>query len=202
MSISSQTAGDPNQVPPVPVRRFTFDEYHRMIDAGILREGDPYELLEGWIVPKMTRNPPHDLALGLAEDEISKRLPPSWFRRGQSAATTQDSEPEPDITIVRGNRRDYDQRHPHPQDIGMTVEVASSLQHDRAVKGRIYARAAIPIYWVINIPDHQVEVYTNPTGPCPAPHYQQRRDYRAGDTVPLVLDGQQVGMIAVRDLLP
>ena len=85
----------------------------------------------------------------------------------------------------------------------MAVEVAdSSLQPDRTVKGRIYARAAIPLYWIINVPDHQIEVYTDPTGPCPNPNNQQRRDYRAGDSVPLVLDGQEIGSIPVNDLLP
>jgi Uma2 family endonuclease len=203
MSTGPYTTGEFYQVPPVPVRRFTVAEYQQMIQAGILREGDPYELLEGWIVPKMTRNPPHDLALGLAEDEIGRRLPPNWFRRGQSAATTPDSMPEPDITVVRGKRRDFGERHPTAAEIGMVVEVAdTSLHQDRDVKDKIYARARIPVYWIINIPDHQVEVYTDPTGPDPAPGYRQRRDYRPGESVPLILDGQEVDQIPVRDLLP
>jgi hypothetical protein len=64
-----------------------------MIEAGVLREGEPVELIDGWIVAKMIRNPPHDLALGLAEDELASRLPPGWFRRDQSAVTTTESEP-------------------------------------------------------------------------------------------------------------
>jgi Uma2 family endonuclease len=152
---------------------FTVEEYHRLIQAGILQKGEPFELLEGWIVPKMTRNPPLALAASLAEDEISRRLPPHWFRRGQSAVTTADSEPEPDVSVVSGNRRDYLHRHPGPQDMGLVVEVAdSSLDQDRTVKARLYARAAIPVYWIINIPEQQVEVYTDPTGPGPDPHYR------------------------------
>jgi Uma2 family endonuclease len=187
----------------VPVRRFTVDEYHRLIKAGILREGDPYELLEGWIVPKMTRNPPHDLSLGLTEDEIDRCLPPGWFRRDQSAVSTADSEPEPDVGIVRGTRRDYRDRHPGPQDMGLVVEVSdASLYQDRTVKSCVYARANIPVYWIINIPDRQVEVYTDPTGPGISPSYRQRRDYREGESVPLILDGQEVGQIPVANLLP
>ncbi len=191
------------QPPPLPVRRFTVAEYHQMIVAGILREDEPVELLEGWLVLKMTRNPPHDLAVGLLEDEIIRCLPAGWFRRGQCAVTTADSEPEPDVAVARGQRRDYGTRHPGPGDLALAAEVAdSSLEGDRTIKARIYARASIPTYWIVNLPDHQVEVYTNPTGPTAEPHYQQQQVYRPGDLVPLVLDGQEVARIAVTDLLP
>lgn len=187
----------------MPVRRFTVDEYHRMIDTGILREGDPVELLEGWLVLKMTRNPPHDVALSLTDDEISKRLPDDLFCRIQMAITTADSEPEPDIAVVRGPRRTYRARHPQPLEILMLVEVAdASLDSDRKDKGRVYARVNIPIYWIVNIPDNPVEVYTDPTGPGDLPAYRQRRDYGPTETVPLILDGVEVGQIPVRDLLP
>lgn len=190
-------------LPEVPVRRFTVEEYHRMLAAGILQEDEPIELLEGLLVPKMTRNPPHDLALGLLEDAINRCLPSGWFRRGQSAVTTTDSEPEPDLAVVRGQRRDYTQRHPKPQDVGLAVEVADSgLDRDRNIKGRVYARSGIPIYWIVNVPDRQIEVYTNPTGPTADPSYTRQEIYRAGDLVPLVLDGQEVARIAVVDLLP
>lgn len=189
--------------PPVPVRRFTVEEYHRMIDAGILQEGEPIELLEGFLVPKMTRNPPHDLAVGLLEDEINRCLPEGWFRRGQCAVTTADSEPEPDVAVARGQRRDYGTRHPSSEDLALAAEVAdSSLDRDRTIKTRIYARAAIPTYWIVNLPANQIEVYTNPTGPTTNPQYQQHQIYRPGDHVPLVLDGQEVARIAVVDLLP
>src|SRR5262249_55940429 len=111
-------------IPPLPVRRFTADEYHRMIESGVLHEGEGGDLLDGWVVPKMTRNPAHDLSLGLTEDEITRLLPAGWFRRDQSAVTTPESEPEPDVGVVRGRRRDYRDRHPGPQDLGLVVEVS------------------------------------------------------------------------------
>ena len=193
----------PGLPPPWPVRRFTVDEYHRMMRNGILPAGEPCELLDGWIVTKMTRSPLHDLALGLAEDEIGRRLPPIWFRRGQSAVTTTESEPEPDLAVIRGRRRDYDTHHPGPADTGLVVEIAdSSLSQDRAVKGGLYARAGIPVYWIVNLVDRTLEVYADPTGPAPTPGYRQRRDYRAGDFVPFVLDGVEIDRIAVSDFLP
>jgi Uma2 family endonuclease len=198
-----QPANGLTGVPPLPVRRFTVAEYHRMIEAGILREGEPYELLDGWIVPKMTRNPPHDLALGLVEDAVGRLLPADWFRRDQSALSSVQSEPEPDVAVVRGRRRDYGARHPGPDDLGLVVEVAdSSLDRDRAVKGPLYAQAGIPVYWLVNLREARVEVYSDPTGPDPAPAYRRRQDYGVADEVPLVLDGVEVGRIPVRELLP
>ena len=98
----------PAIVPPLPVRRFTVEEYHQMIQAGVLGEDDDVELLEGWIVPKMARNPAHDAVVSMVMvDVLTPRLPKGWFCRGQSAITTADSEPEPDVAVVRGSTRDY-----------------------------------------------------------------------------------------------
>jgi Uma2 family endonuclease len=187
----------------VPIRRFTVDEYHRLLAAGILPDGENTELLAGIIVPHMTRNAAHDGSVGATADAIRRRLPAGWTDHVQSALTTADSEPEPDVTIVRGGPRDWFTRHPGPQDTGLVVEVAdTSLPGDRTLKAEVYAGAAIPIYWIVNLVDGRVEVYTNPTGPGPAPRYQQRDDYRPGDAVPLVLDGVEIARIPVGDLLP
>jgi hypothetical protein len=122
--------------------------------------------------------------------------------RIQSAVTTDDSEPEPDIAAVRGPARRYLRRHPEPADIATLIEIAeSSLHYDRQVKGPIYARAKIPIYWIINLVDNQVEVYTNPVGGA-NPRYRQRRVFGIDDIVPLVIDGREITGIAVSDLLP
>lgn len=191
------------QMPPEPVRRLTVAEYHKMIKAGIFDDDDPFELLEGWLVPKMPRNPPHDLTIGLAEDAIAMRLPTGWTHRSQTGMTTSDSEPEPDVTVVRGPRRRYYQHHPGPGDTAVAVEVSdSSLHRDQVIKQRIYARAKIPVYWIINLVDRRIEVYTNPTGPRGKPRYRHRQDYGPNDEVPLVLDGKEIDRIPVRELLP
>jgi Uma2 family endonuclease len=191
------------QLPPEPVRRFTVEEYHQMIQSGVLKEDEPFELLEGWLIPKMTRNPPHGLAVALLEYELDRRLPGDWFRRGQSAVTTPDSEPEPDAAVVRGPLRRYAQQHPTPQDMTLVIEVAdSSLQRDRTTKARLYARAGIPVYWIVNIPEMHVEAYTDPSGPGDEPAYRQRRDYGLDEALPLVIEGREVATIPVRDLLP
>lgn len=184
-------------------RRFTVDQYHRLIEDGHLTEDDDLELIEGYLVHKMARNAPHDIAIELADEQVRTRLPLGWRIRIQSAVTLPDSEPEPDIAIVRGAARSRSQRHPSSSDVGQLIEVsASTLDGDRADKCRIYARANIAIYWIINLVDRQIEVYSQPTGPTPAPAYANRQDYRSGDSVPLVLDGVTVGAIAVDDVMP
>lgn len=186
--------------PPVPVRRFSVEEYHRLILDGYFGEDERVELLEGWIVPKMTRNPAHDVAIDLAQEVLRGLVPEGWRVRGQSAVTMPDSEPEPDLAVVRGRARDYRDRHPGPDDMALVVEVAdSSLGRDRGLKRKIYARAGVPAYWIVNLVDRTVEVYSEPEE---SGAYRQRRDYRAGERLPVVLDGQVVGEVDPEALLP
>ncbi len=192
-----------NELPLLPMRKFTVDEYHKMAQAGVFKSGDPFELLEGWIVTKMTRNPPHDATIQIVNRLLRQHLPPGWDIRIQSAVTTADSEPEPDLAAVQGSERTYLHRHPGPADVALLVEVAdSSLAQDREEKGRIYARAAIGIYWIVNLVDEQIEVYTSPSGAAPLPSYHQRRDYPPGESLPFVLQGREIASIPVRELLP
>lgn len=203
MTVLSHAASKLVQLPPEPVRRLTVAEYHQMIEAGILREDDPFELLEGWLVPKTTRKAPHDACVSLVEEAVGDRLPPDWFRRVQAALTTRDSGPEPDLAVVRGRRRDYARRHPEGKDTALVVEVAdTTLERDRTFKARLYARAGIPVYWVINLVDSEVEVFTEPVGSGSRAHYRQHQAYARGASVPLVVAGREIDMIAVDDLLP
>ena len=184
-------------------RRFSVAEYHRLIELGILTEDDNLELLEGYLVHKMSRNPPHDAAIQKGMKRWLRLLPPGWDLRVQSAITLTDSEPEPDFAIGRGDENAYVSRHPTPADIGLVVEVSdSTLPGDRDDKGRIYARAGIDCYWIVNLIDRQIEVYTSPSGPVPDPRFAQRADYRPGDTISLSLGGSTLVQVAAQDLLP
>ncbi len=189
--------------PYASLRRFTVDEYHQMIDAGILDEDDNVELLEGFVVLKMLRNPSHDWTIQLVSEYLSQVLPGRWTVRVQMAVTLPDSVPEPDVAFARGDKRSYLTKHPQPADLGLVVEVANTtLAGDRAEKGRIYARAGIPAYWIVNLVDHQVEVYTQPSGPAVVPAYGQRQDFKPGDSLTLTIDGAAVGTIPAAELLP
>ncbi|HUG94262.1 MAG TPA: Uma2 family endonuclease [Planctomycetaceae bacterium] len=183
--------------------RFSVDQYHRMIAAGVFGPDDRAELLDGWVIPKMPHNPPHDATIQVAEDALRQALSTGWRVRVQLAMTTDDSEPEPDLAVVRGHVRSYSQRHARPADIGVVIEVAdSTLLQDRSVKGPLYARARVAVYWIINLIDESVEVYSDPTGPSSAPVFRTQQTYGRGDSVPLVLDSAQIALIPVDDLLP
>jgi Uma2 family endonuclease len=187
---------------PGPLRRFSVDEYHRLRDSGFFDDDERYELLEGWIATKMTRKPPHDAVIDLLADLLRAMLPPGLRVRVKSAITTCDSEPEPDLAVVRGHPRDYLDHHPGPGEIALLVEVAdSSVDRDRA-KARIYARAGIATYWIVNLPERLVEVYTAPSGDTAAPRYHRREDFAPGVEVPLVVDGRAIGALAATEILP
>lgn len=183
--------------------RLSVAEYHRMLDVGILQEGERIELLEGCLVPRMTQKPPHASALQLTRKPIEARLPTGWTARIQLPVTLTDSEPEPDIAVVRGADRDFLTRHPGPADVGLVVEVSeTTLDSDRDQKVRIYARANIPEYWIVNLVDNQVEIYTQPSGPTANPGYAQCRIFAPTDQLSFALDGTLLGHILVAEMLP
>jgi Uma2 family endonuclease len=185
------------------IPRFSVARYQRMIEAGVLTPADKVELLENHLVLKMPKNPPHDGTIDLVKAGLPSRLPAGWMLRVQQTIVLPDSQPEPDFAVVRGNARSYLQRHPGPADVGLLIEVAdSSLLRDQRDKTRIYARASIPTYWIVNLVDQRIEVYAQPSGPTAVPAYGSFQTYRPGDDVPLVLDGNAVGSVPVADLLP
>ena len=186
------------------VRRFTLAEYHTLIDVGVLKPGDPYELLNGVIKFKMPQNTPHASTSSKLEKRLWKMLPEELLLRTQKPITisSQDSEPEPDLVIVLGPDTRYDDNQPTPRDILLIVEVSdSSLEEDRGEKLQSYAAARIPCYWIVNLRAHIIEVYTLPRGGR-NPTYRSRIDYAADSTVPVVVAGKTLGTIPASEILP
>jgi Uma2 family endonuclease len=187
----------------MPLFRLSIDQYHQMVRSGILGEDDRVELLDGLLVRKMSKNPPHSTATGIVQDVFQAIVPGGWHVRVQDTLTLWDSEPEPDLVVARGQRRDYQNRHPGPADLALLIEVAdSSLDRDRVTKKQVYAAAGVPLYWIINLVDQQVEVFTEPTGAADLPDYRTLQIYTRGQSVPLMIGEQQIGPILVNDLLP
>jgi Uma2 family endonuclease len=184
-------------------RKFTPSQYHKLIDHGVILEGEPIELLEGYLVEKSVRNPPHEMSLRRLTARLPRRLPTGWFLQIQGAILLGESEPEPDGVILRGDETTCDGRLPMPADVALVIEVSdSSLDFDRRDKGRIYARVGLATYWIVNIQDRQIEVYANPDPNVNPPAYTTRTDYAITDTVPIVLDGVVVGSVPVAELIP
>ncbi len=178
----------------------TVEEYERMIEDGEIGEHDDVELIKGRVVVKMGQGPIHASGSEKSRRPIERLVPLGWHVRIEKPVRmpAEDSEPVPDLSIVRGDIEDYLNRHPEPADVALIVEVAKSsvaIDRDQAV---ILGAASIPLYWIINIPERQLEVYSNPAGGAyPAP-------LRLGESesVELIVGDEVVGRIAVADLLP
>jgi Uma2 family endonuclease len=183
--------------------RWTVRQYQRMVETGILTADDKVELLENYVVMKMARNPLHDSTIQRMLGVLFRICPAGWSLRVPSAIALADSQPEPDFSFVRGTADDYMARHPGPADVGLLIEVAdSSLLRDLQDKTRIYARAGIPVYWVVNLVDRKVEVFMDPDPAAVPPAYRSRQVYGPGDQVPLVPDGTAAGSVSAAELLP
>jgi hypothetical protein len=207
MSITAQPIPPPSTsgeaIPAEPIYRLSVEQYHAIARAGILDENDPVELLEGWLVQKLTKHPPHSVTTRRLRRALERVLPAGWYVDTQEPITTADSEPEPDVLVAREAVADDLSRHPGPDDLALVVEVAeTTLRTDRGTKNRVYARAGIAIYWIANLAERKYEVYTDPTGPMEAPDYRQRHEYGPTDEIPVLLDGIEVGRIPVREMLP
>jgi Uma2 family endonuclease len=194
---------DPDWIPE-PLGRLTLDQYEAMVESGILTARDRMVLINGCLVEKMTHSPPHAIADELCGDALRALLPAGWSLRTakpiriRRPAPERDSEPEPDRCIVRGTTRDYEDQHPEPKDVALAVEVSkSSLALDRKMAG-IYGRAGIPIYWLIDAVNRQVEVYSQP-GPS---GYGAMEVLAPGHVLIVIIDGVEVGKIPIEDILP
>ena len=199
MSPVESVAAIPNDL----IWRLSIEQYHAIIQAGILTDDDSVELLEGWLVFKMPKNPPHRATTRLVRTALENILPAGWYVDSQEPITLSNSEPEPDIVVVRGATRQYLDRHPGAEDIALIIEVSdTTLQRDRTVKKRIYARAGISIYWIVNLVEEQVEVYSQPLVEVEQPDYSQRWDFGRSAVIPIIIEGIEIGAIAVDALLP
>jgi Uma2 family endonuclease len=145
-------------------RRFTADQYLRMIDTGILAKGDRVELIEGEILEMGPTGPPHGaglanlnrlLVLGVGSGAIV--MPGATVRLSALSA------PEPDLMLLRPRQGSYRDRYIEPGDVLLIVEVSdTSLRRDRELKLPLYARAGIPEVWIADVQDQRVEVYRSP----------------------------------------
>ena len=178
-------------------RLFTVDEYHRMGEAGIFSEDDRVELIEGAIVAMTPVGPPH-------AGNVNRLTQLFVLRLGNKAVVAVQnpvrldrfSEPQPDLAVLRPRDDFFSQSQPGPEDVFWIVETGdSSVASDREVKAPLYAKAGIPEYWLIDLPNKTVEVHRNPVGG----RYQSVEKLGKGDSIrPLAMPDAVFG---VSDLL-
>src|SRR5579885_182049 len=182
-------------------RRLTRAEFYRMADLGFFRNRR-VELINGAIVEMPVMKNPHAVAIALTEDALRKAFGPGfWVRTQMPVALGKWSEPEPDVAVVPGSPRDYSD---HPTTALLVAEISdTTLSYDRNRKARLYARAGIPEYWIVNLVQNQLEVRRDPQ-PDPANprrfRYTQTIILKAGDTIAPLAAPQ--ALVAVADLLP
>lgn len=142
--------------------KWSVEDYHRMIEAGILRDRR-LELLAGEIIEVSPETPLHYNTAKRGARYLEELLAGRAEVRFNGPITLSDSEPEPDIAIVRSPESRYDARHPNPEDIFFLVEVAqTSLKKDLELKKSIYAAAEIQEYWVLDLQSRKITVFREP----------------------------------------
>jgi len=186
----------------IRTKRWTRLEYERLIDLGAFGPEERLELVGGQLVVREPQGSPHSTGIRLVAGALRAAFGPGWNVDAQlPVALDEESEPEPDVTVVAGGPRDY--LASHPSRPALVVEIAlTSLALDRGEKASLYARAGITDYWIVNLVDNLLEVYRDPQADPDAPHgwrYDSARVLRFGDVVtPVALPNRS---IPVSDLL-
>ena len=148
----------------------------------------------------MGKKPPHVWGVDSVE-QLMKDVAREGLVRAQGKPRTDPAlrRAEPDVVVARGTCLTYLGRHPDTVDVVLIVEVSDTTYHrDRGKKWDANAQGGIPVYWIVNLVQRRVEVYSDPV----PEGYRSRHDYHVGEAIPVLIDGQQLGQIAVDDILP
>lgn len=181
-------------------RRWTRDEYHRLIEEGFF-DRQRVELVFGRIVQMAPQRNSHSVAVELVDRFVRRAFPNDRIRIQMPLSLRPNSEPEPDVAVVPGNPRDLTD---HPSSAALVVEVSdTTLLFDRRQKARLYARNGIADYWILNLVEGRLEIHRDPItdgGARGGPAYRSVTVHLRDDTVsPLAAPDAKV---TVADLLP
>ena len=139
--------------------KWSVDDYHKMIEAGIL-DDRKVELLTGEIIPMAPEGPPRTYYGGSLADQFRDKLKGRALVRAGRPITLADSEPEPDVALVKGDWNAYRFRHPYAEDVLLAIEISeSSLSKDLKLKRAVYAAAGIKDYWIHNLKDSELIIF-------------------------------------------
>ncbi|HKV38244.1 MAG TPA: Uma2 family endonuclease [Blastocatellia bacterium] len=178
------------------------NEYYKMAEAGLF-DGVHVELIEGQVMEMSPIGSLHVTATGLAGEVLKSAFGPGYFVREQAPLDAGElSEPQPDVAIIQGDRRQF--KNAHPKMAVLIVEIAeTSLAYDRTEKASLYAKIGIPDYWILNLPRRRLEVCRQPVRNESSPFgfaYADLKVLAEGDSVsPLLRPDVQ---ISVASLLP
>ena len=145
-------------------KKFTIDEYHQLVNLGFFTENDRIELIRGEIIDMAPKRTPHSVCNSLLWKQLYELIGKQAEIRVQEPITlSKNSEPEPDVVIARKKDDNYLSAHPTAADIILVIEISdSTLKYDRETKLPLYAEAGIDYYWIVNLVDNHLEVYSRP----------------------------------------
>ncbi len=180
----------------MPRKLWTRAQCKALVDAGLL-EPEGLELIEGEIVKKMSHGRRHIFACTRIFALLGAIFGFDFIQSQSSLPIDDDNEPEPDAAVLTQTLGNYIETELGPEDVRLLVEVSdSTTRTDQTVKMRLYARVGVPEYWIVNIPERQLEVFRQPT----ADGYAERFTVAHGGTAsPLAAPEARV---AVAELLP
>lgn len=166
----------------VAIAKWTLDEYHRMVETGLL-DNRRVELIRGEIIEMAPEGTPHANASTSSGEYLTVLLiKHAQIRPAKPITLPNGSEPEPDVAIVRRLGSGYDTHHPYPEDVFWLIEYSdSTLQKDLNIKTQVYAEVNIPEYWVVDIKKRQLIVFRDPKDG----EYTTRSSYTEGQIMSL-----------------
>lgn len=184
----------------------TIDLFSRMVELGLIPRDRRIYLQDGRLYEKMAKSKAHGSVGASLNRAIDRLLPEEWSLWPESTIVIDSSNaPLPDFAVIRSGDllgRVSPERYPEPQDIGLLLEISvTTLRDDLTTVREQYARALIPAYWVIDVSGRRILVHTEPRVVNGQGEYVRVQTFRAGDLIPLVLDGREVARIPFDDLM-
>jgi Uma2 family endonuclease len=173
-------------------------DYHGLIASGFFRGREvSYELLEGRVLEKVRKNPRHNSCQRRLARWLHANAPEACIVGVENSITFQNSELEPDGALIRGREEDFVESNPNGRDVELVVEVGdASLNRDQNWKSKVYAKSGIPHYWIVNIPEACVELYSQPEDE----RYARRSVLRGEQEAALTIAGVEL-RVRASDLL-
>lgn len=182
------------------------DLFARMVESGLVPRDRRVFLLEGRLFEKMAKTKAHGSVGASVTRAIDRRLPDEWSLWPESTIVLDPlNAPLPDFAVVRSGDllgRAAPERYPGPGDVGLLIEIAvSSLRADLTAALEMYARAGIPVYWVVDVVGRRILVHDEPKVVEGRGEYARVEIFRAGDAPPLTLDGREVARVPFEEIL-
>lgn len=172
--------------------RMTIAKYYKMAETGILDTDKRYELMDGFIYEVQPISPEHNYIVQRLSSQLMACVGNSAVVFSQAPIRLDDeSEPQPDVLVLKPPAEQYRNRHPQPDDVLLVIEVANTtLQSDRSLKLALYAKAGIPEYWIVNLVKPQLEIHRDPD--TDEARYRELHTLDEGEAARLELEGCEV----------